>query len=211
MMRLRNVTLARDGNQVFRDLSLELTEARIGLIGSNGCGKSSLLRLLKGLLRPDAGVVETGGSCGLVFQNPDHQILFPSVMEELCFGMLEQGLALSEAQTKARELLAAHGLSAIQERATHELSDGQRQLLCLMSVLADGADILLLDEPCASLDRATTRQVMSMISGLPQQVLMASHHLDLLEDFDRVIWMESGRARMDGQPATVLAAYRAHC
>jgi biotin transport system ATP-binding protein len=69
----------------------------------------------------------------------------------------------------------------------------------------------LLDEPCASLDRATTRQVMSMISGLPQQVLMASHHLELLEDFDRVIWMASGRVRMDDLPGPVLAAYRAHC
>jgi biotin transport system ATP-binding protein len=211
MMRLRDVTLARDGNPVFREISLELTEARIGLIGSNGCGKSSMLRLLKGLLRPDAGSVETGGSCGLVFQNPDHQILFPTVMEELCFGMLEQGIDLSLAQSKAGELLAAHGLVAMQSRATHELSDGQKQLLCLMSVLADGADILLLDEPCASLDRATTRQVMSMISGLPQQVLMASHHLELLEDFDRVIWMASGRVRMDDLPGPVLAAYRAHC
>lgn len=211
MMRLRDVTLVRDGNPVFRDLSLELTEARIGLVGANGCGKSSLLRLVKGLLTPRSGSVATDGPCGLVFQNPDHQILFPTVMEELCFGLLEQGLDLSEAQTRAGELLAAHGLLAMQSQATHELSEGRKQLLCLLSVLADGAGILLLDEPCSSLDRATTRQVMSMIRGLSQQVLMASHHLELLEDFDRVIWMEEGRVRMDGAPEPVLAAYRAHC
>ena len=211
MMRLRDVTLVRDGNPVFQGLCLELAQARIGLIGANGCGKSSLLRLIKGLLQPQSGSVETDKPCGLVFQNPDHQILFPTVMEELCFGMLEQGLDLPAAQTRANALLQAHGLGAMGTQSTHELSEGRKQLLCLLSVLADGAGILLLDEPCSSLDRATTRQVMSVIRGLSQQVLMASHHLELLEDFDRVIWMEEGRVRMDGAPEPVLAAYRAHC
>jgi len=94
------------------------------------------------------------------------------------------------------------------DKAVHELSDGQKQLLCIFSVLVDGANIILMDEPCASLDYRSTRQVMDIIRRLPQQVIMATHHLELLEQFDRVIWLDQGKILGDGRAQSVIADYR---
>ncbi|MFM8631572.1 MAG: ATP-binding cassette domain-containing protein, partial [Betaproteobacteria bacterium] len=99
----------RDQTPVFAGLSLMLSESRIGLIGTNGSGKSSLLKLLKGLLIPDAGGVHSEPSTlGFVFQNPEHQLLFPTVMEELCFGLIEKGIPKPEAEKSARTLLSIY-------------------------------------------------------------------------------------------------------
>jgi len=89
-MELLRISLKRDQTDVFQSLSLTLPERRIGLIGPNGSGKSSLLKLIKGILTPDAGELRLPNQVGFVFQNPDHQLLFPTVMEELCFGLIEQ-------------------------------------------------------------------------------------------------------------------------
>ncbi len=208
-MELQDISLTRGDRQIFQGLSLRLSEQRIGLIGPNGSGKSSLLRLLKGLLLPDAGSVQRPASVGFVFQNPDHQLLFPTVMEELCFGRIERGEPPDHAAPFAKALLAQHDYSFLAEKATHELSDGQKQLLCIFSVLADGADAILFDEPCASLDLATTNAISKLISGLSQQVVLATHDLRLLENFERVIWLESGEVKMDASAVQVLPAYTA--
>ena len=207
-MELDRIFLTRDQNRVFNGLSLRLTEHRIGLIGANGSGKSSLLRLIKGLLVPDSGSVSISGSVGFVFQNPEHQLLFPTAMEELCFGLIEQGVLPEQAQQRAHDLLATHGYAHIADCATHELSDGQKQLLCIFSVILDGASTLLLDEPFASLDLKTTRNVMRFIATLPQQLVLATHDLELVNDFDRVIWLDEGVVRSDGPPSQVILAYR---
>jgi len=208
-MELQSISLARDQAPVFDGLSLLLSESRIGLIGANGAGKSSLLKLLKGLLIPDAGAVHSEPSAlGFVFQNPEHQLLFPTVMEELCFGLIEQGISKSEAEKSARTLLSRYHQEMLADKAVHELSDGQKQLLCIFSVLVDGANIILMDEPCASLDYRSTRQVMDIIRRLPQQVIMATHHLELLEQFDRVIWLDQGKILGDGRAQSVIADYR---
>lgn len=219
MLALQGLTLWRGDRTVFQNLSLHIRGQRTGLIGPNGSGKSSLLRLLQGLLRPEPGgqiaVHDAQGQAlasarfGLVFQNPDHQILFPTVMEELCFGRIEQGLPLAQAQAEARTLARAHGAEDLIGLATHELSDGQKQRVCILSVLADQPDFLLLDEPCASLDRATTRQIMAWLMTLPQPVLMASHSLELLENFDEVIWLENGVVAAQGAPTSLIPAYKA--
>jgi biotin transport system ATP-binding protein len=208
-MELIRISLQRDERQVFRDLSLQLSERRIGLIGANGSGKSSLLRLFKGLLLPTSGEVKNPYPTGFVFQNPDHQILFPTVMEELCFGLLEQGVDETKARDAATRLLTDHGYEALLKRATHELSDGQKQLVCIFSVLLDGAEWLLFDEPCAALDLRTTESVMQLISRLPQRLVMATHDLSLLENFDRVIWLDQGSIQADGAPHDVIPKYRA--
>ena len=206
-MELNRISLTRDQTVVFRDFSLTLNEPRIGLIGANGSGKSSLLRLMKGLLTPDAGEIHAHARVGFVFQNPEHQLLFPTVIEELCFGSIEQGQPESAARQHAMELMVRYGAQSLSAKATHELSDGQKQLVCIFSVLADGADCLLLDEPCASLDHAAKRQVMALLHALPQQVIMATHDVDLLTAFDRVIWLDAGAVRVDGAPAQVITAY----
>ena len=210
-MELDRISLARDQTQVFSGLTLALNEPRIGLIGPNGSGKSSLLRVIKGLLKPQSGQISgLPDQVGFVFQNPDHQILFPTVMEELCFGRTERGESAQGAEEAAKALLEQHGMAQLLNKATHELSDGQKQLICIFSVLMDGAQTLLLDEPCASLDQRTVQMVMRVIRALPQQVILATHDLSLIEDFDRVIWLESGRVNADGRPVDVISAYRAN-
>jgi energy-coupling factor transporter ATP-binding protein EcfA2 len=119
------------------------------------------------------------------------------------------GVSKLEAEQKAGALLAQYNLLQLKDKATHELSDGQKQLLCILSVLLDGAELLLFDEPCSSLDRKTTEFIMQVIAGLPIPVMMATHDLRLLKDFDRIIWLESGAVLHDGNAQTLIAAYEA--
>ena len=221
-IRFESVGLARGARTVFDGLDLVLAERRIGLIGPNGSGKSTLLRLINGLLLPDSGQVMVGGrptagrrrdlpaEVGFVFQNPDHQILFPTVGEEVGFGLAESGLGKREVAERVRMLLASHGCAGWEERAIHELSEGQKQLVCILAVIAPQPHVLLLDEPFASLDLPTRYALGARLAGLPQQIVMASHDLDLLSGFDRVIWLERGRVRAAGSPDGIVAAYRDH-
>ena len=216
---LEGVTLRRSNRTVFQDVSLQIAGRRVGVIGNNGSGKSSLLRLAAGLLMPDAGVVRVMGrptaegrpETGFLFQNPDHQILFPTVGEEVAFGLIEKGMDHAAAGVRARELLALHGCAGWEKRAVHELSEGQKQLVCLIAVLAAEPDVLLLDEPFSSLDLPTRYDFKDRLAGINQHILMASHYLDLLSDsgFDRVIWLDGGRVRANAPPESVIPAYRA--
>ncbi|MFN4089325.1 MAG: energy-coupling factor ABC transporter ATP-binding protein [Alphaproteobacteria bacterium] len=216
------VGLDRGGRRIFDGLDLRLSERRIGLVGDNGSGKSTLLRLINGLLLPDAGRVVVGGretaahrrtlpaEVGFVFQNPDHQILFPTVGEEVGFGLAESGRDRRAVATEVAALLAAHGCAGWEERAVHELSEGQKQLVCILAVVAPAPRFLLLDEPFSSLDLPTRWSLAARIAALPQRIVMASHDLDLFDGFERVVWLEQGRVRSDGAPGDVLAAYRRH-
>jgi len=220
--RLAAVELARGGRAVFRGLSLSLTERRIGLVGDNGSGKSTLLRLLNGLLLPDRGQVEVVGldsrrhrrrlpaHVGFVFQNVDHQIIFPTVREEIAFGPLEQGLDKAAAHAAAEALMARHGCAGWGDRAVEELSEGQKQLVCILSALASGPSLLLLDEPFSALDLPTRLALSAQLAGLDQQIIMASHDLSLFAGFDRLIWLDAGAVAADGAPAEVLERYEAH-
>jgi biotin transport system ATP-binding protein len=147
---------------------------------------------------------------GFVFQNPDHQIIFPTVGEEIAFGLIERGETTAQARRAAEDLLTRHGCAAWIDRAIHELSEGQKQLVCILAILATEPTILLLDEPFSSLDLPTRLSLSARLARLPQQILMVSHDLDLLLDFDRVLWLENGQVRADGAPARVLPEYRAH-
>jgi biotin transport system ATP-binding protein len=216
------VHLRRDGRTIFADLSLSLQERRIGLVGDNGSGKSTLLRLANGLLLPERGDVivngrrtkqargELSADVGFVFQNPDHQIIFPTVGEEIAFGLIEGGQTAAEARQAVQQLLAGHGCSGWIDRAVHDLSEGQKQLVCILAILATEPTVLLLDEPFSSLDLPTRLSLSARLMRLPQQIVMASHDLDLLRDFDRILWLENGQVRADGIPSQVLPDYRAH-
>ncbi len=218
-----NVSLSRGGAAVFTGLSLQLSEKRIGLIGNNGSGKSSLLRLVNGLLLPDSGKIALfgldtrdhrkalPGLAGFLFQNPDHQIVFPTIAEEIAFGLREKGQNAKQARDAAMALLAEHGHADWAGRPIHELSDGQKQLVCILAVTVTSPRLLLLDEPFSSLDLPTRHDLMNRLNTLPQHILMASHDLELLADFDRIIWLEGGTIFADGPPAQVLRAYREAC
>ena len=146
-MRITNLRLARQDRLVFEALSLQSKSHRLGLVGPNGAGKSSLLLAMQGLITAGEGEVELEGRPGFLFQNPDHQLLFPTVLEELCFGAQQQGRVSSKAspESRARALAQAHGAEHLLSLATHELSEGQKQLVCLLAVLMDAPDVLLLD------------------------------------------------------------------
>lgn len=217
-----DVEAERGGRVALALPAISLTERRIALIGDNGSGKSTLLRLANGLLQPSRGRVtvagldtvaqrrELPGVAGFIFQNPDHQLIFPTVGEEVAFGLTERGMAPAEARRQALALLARHGCDGWAERNVNDLSGGQRQLVCVLAVLATDPAVLLMDEPFSSLDLPTQLALARRIMALPQQIVMATHDLDLVADFERVIWLEAGRVRADGRPADLLPAYRAH-
>lgn len=218
---LDQVCLAMSGRQVLDDLSLALSEKRIGIVGLNGSGKSSLVRLLNGLRMPNSGSVRVFGAetrevqaalprfVGFVFQNPDHQAIFPTVEEEVAFGLTQIGIEKHESRRQAQAYLASHGCSHLAGKPFAELSEGQKQLICILAVLVMEPRLLVLDEPMSSLDGLATRRIQRLLDGLNQRIIMISHDLSLLRSYDRVLWLEGGRLRMDGAPADVLTAYEA--
>ena len=220
-LELRNVHLQRGHTQVFDSLSLELHETRIGLIGDNGAGKTSLLRLLCGLEIPDSGQVFSLGQdlhastnqrtrwVGMMFQNPDDQIIFPTVVEELALGLQGQGLHKKQAHAQARSFLHERGLQDWADRAVTSLSQGQRQHVCWLALLLAAPRSLLMDEPFASLDLPSQAQLSRDIAQAPQQVIVSTHLLDHVRHFTRVIWLQQGQVRADGEGHYVCAAYEA--
>jgi len=217
-----DVEVRHADRQVLAVSELCLAERRIGLIGDNGSGKSTMLRLMNGLARLTRGRVVVEGldtarhrkdlpaKVGFLFQNPDHQLIFPTVIEEIAFGPAERGISAPQARQQAMALLEQHGCADWAERNVNELSGGQKQLVCILALLATEPSTLLMDEPFASLDLPTRLVLFRRILALPQRIVMASHDFELLAEFDRVIWLDAGRIRLDGRPAEVLPAYRAH-
>ena len=209
-----------DGKSFFEGLSLQLNEKRIGLIGRNGSGKSTLSRLICGLTKPDEGKIEVNGvdvykdrqqairTIGLIFQNPDHQIIFPTVEEEIAFGLESLSGDKKLARSKAREFLAGFGRADWAERGTFTLSQGQRHLVCLMAILAMEPKVILLDEPFAGLDWPTTRRLYHWLEKLNQQLVLVTHDIEHLERYDRILWLEKGKLVADGTPGDILPAYR---
>lgn len=218
---LTDVRFDRAGRTVLGPLSWSAGEKRIGIVGRNGSGKSTLARLVMGLLKPDAGQLRVHGvdvfadrraalkTVGMIFQNPDHQIIFPTCEEEVAFGLTQMGQTKEHARAAARAALAAHGVGHWADTSTAALSQGQRHLLCLISVLAMTPKVLILDEPFAGLDIPTATRLHRRLMALEQQVVMITHDPSVLLDFDRVIWLEDGVIKHDGAAPDVLAAFSA--
>ncbi len=206
-MELKDIWARVGDRQVFQGLNLQSDARHIGLIGANGSGKSTLLRLLQGLILPEKGSIQLERPVGLVFQNPDHQILFPTVLEELTFGLTERGLSSSEAGLRAQELALHYDAMGLLNLATHELSAGQKTLVCILAVLLDQPSTLLLDESFSHLDFVSSRRMTRMVRECPARVILSTHQTHLLEDFDEVIWLDRGGVQMQGRPEDVLTAY----
>jgi biotin transport system ATP-binding protein len=215
------VRLRRGITTVFDGLNLRLDEPRIGLIGDNGAGKTSLFRLLCGLDAPEAGRVlldgtelhearaRRPGQVGLMFQNPDDQIIFPTVEEELALGLRPAGVPRREAMERARTLLAARGLADWAQRAVAGLSQGQRPQGGWRALKMAAPRVVLLDEPSASVARPGQARLARDIAAAGQQVLVSTHVLDHVRGFGRVLWLERGQVRGDGPGQEVCAAYEA--
>ena len=206
---------------VLRGINLRLTEHRIGIVGANGSGKSTLARMINGLVTPITGTVTVDGlnvarkgkevrkRVGFVFTNPDNQIVMPTVQEDVAFTLRRRGLTGEQIAERTAAALDRFGLTAHAEHPAHRLSGGQKQLLALAAVLVSEPAIVVADEPTTLLDARNARRISELLRTLDQQVVMVTHHLDLLEDFDRVIVIEEGEVVADGRPAEALSTYRA--
>ena len=220
-IQIEAVVLERGGQRVFDELTLSLNEQRIGIIGDNGAGKSSLLRMIAGLEQPSRGRVRVHGhdaktdrsslhqQVGLMFQNPDDQVICPTVEEELGFTLSARGLARRQAREEARAFLARHGLHDWGTRAIAELSQGQRQQVCLMALQIGRPTTLLLDEPFASLDLPSQKRLARQILASSQQLIFSTHVLEQVRDFERVLWLDKGQVRADGAGREICEAYHA--
>ncbi len=216
---LDDVSYAPEGVPVLRGLSLCASERRIGVVGRNGSGKTSLARLLSGLTAPTTGRVRIAGvdvakdrkaalrQVGILFQNPDHQIIFPTVEEEISFGLTQLGQSATDAARTTADILEQFGRAHWARAAIHHLSQGQRQLVCLMAILAMQPRLIILDEPYAGLDIPTTLHLKRVLSGLDAHLVHITHDPAHLSRYDRVIWIDEGRIVDDGAAGPVTAAF----
>ena len=207
--------------KIIEDLSLSITEKRVGFIGRNGSGKTTLLRILAGLQELNNGKVLIDGTevakkrkeaikkVGIIFQNPDHQIIFPTVGEELRFGLTQLGLTKNEADLKVIACLKKYDKVDWFERSISTLSQGQKHLVCLLSVLLMKPRVLLLDEPFTGIDIPTQLKLEHYLSSLKQTIIHVSHMPETFADYQRLIWMDEGVVQADGTPKTVIKKYRA--
>jgi biotin transport system ATP-binding protein len=206
---------------VLADIDLHLTERRIGLVGANGSGKSTFARLLNGLVVPTTGSVLVDGldtrahvrevrrRVGFVFQDPDAQIVYPTVAEDVAYGLENQGVPAAERAERVAEVLERYGLAGHADHPAHLLSGGQKQLLAIAGVLVMRPARIVFDEPTTLLDLVNTRRVAQLVEDLEQQVVVVTHDLDLLHGFDRVLVIDDGRVVTDGPPDSSVSAYRA--
>jgi biotin transport system ATP-binding protein len=217
---LRGVGHRYGDRVVLAGIDLTLTEARIGVVGANGSGKSTFARLLNGLVVPDEGTVLVDGldtrtqvravrrRVGFVFQDPDAQIVHPTVAEDAGYGLENQGVPPAERTARVAEVLERHGLAGHADHPAHLLSGGQKQLLAIAGVLVMRPARVVFDEPTTLLDLVNARRIGELVAGLDQQVVVVTHQLDLLDGFDRVLVVDGGRVVADDAPAPALAAYR---
>ncbi|WP_082557020.1 energy-coupling factor ABC transporter ATP-binding protein [Modestobacter sp. Leaf380] len=218
---LHGVGHAYGERTVLTDLTLTLHEQRVGVVGANGSGKSTFARLLNGLVVPTDGEVLVDGlstatqlravrrRVGFVFQDPDAQIVHPTVAEDVAYGLQNQGVPAAERDARVADALVRFGLDGHADHPAHLLSGGQKQLLAIAGVLVMRPARVVFDEPTTLLDLLNTRRVAELIGGLAEQVVVVTHDLDLLTDFDRVLVVDRGRVVADDVPAPALAAYRA--
>lgn len=197
LLRLEDVCFAYSPERSVLDgmsLALEPGE-RLGLIGPNGCGKTTLLHIMMGLVHPHRGTVEILGrprveesdftevrrEVGLLFQDSDDQLFCPTVHEDVAFGPFNLGLSHAEVHKVVHETLDMLGLSDFEGRITYQLSHGQRRLVALATILAMKPKILLLDEPTSGLDEEHEARLTNILLELPQEMIIVSHNAPFLE------------------------------
>lgn len=193
------------GETVLKSCSLNVPKGEFWmLLGTNGSGKSTLLRLLAGLLRPQSGEIKIVGPAGFVFQNPDHQLVMPTVGADVAFGLVEQKLSLKEIRQRVEEALAAVNLWPLQRRPIYALSGGQKQRVAIAGALARRCAVLLFDEPTALLDPDTqldlVAQVRRLVNSEGITALWVTHRLDELNYCDGAFLLERGHVVDRGDP-----------
>ncbi|MEL7034130.1 MAG: energy-coupling factor ABC transporter ATP-binding protein [Cyanobacteria bacterium J06592_8] len=193
------------GAQVLKSCSLTVPQGEFWmLLGTNGSGKSTLLRLLADLLSPGSGEITIDGRVGFVFQNPDHQLVMPSVGADVAFGLVEDRLPLTEIHQRVTDALSAVKLEELQRRPIYALSGGQKQRIAIAGALARQCQVLLFDEPTALLDPDSQQdlvdQVRSLVKSRGITALWVTHRLNELDYCDGAFLLSGGQVVAQGDP-----------
>ena len=216
---ITDVSYQINGTAILQAVSFESVAKRIAILGRNGSGKSTLSRLICGLDQPSQGTIRIDNidvykdrraaldMIGMIFQNPDHQIIFPTVIEEMKFGLTQMGFDKFEADRRAMAYLKTFGKADWRDRAISTLSQGQKKLLCLMAILAMEPKVIILDEPLAALDIPTQRQLTEILQSLPQTLVYITHDTAPIQDYDVAIWLDQGKIVETGSPETLLPKF----
>jgi cobalt transport protein ATP-binding subunit len=209
-----------DGFEALRGVDLRIGNGeKVALVGPNGAGKSTLMLQLNGTLRPAHGSVRVAGlsvtketirrvraEVGLVFQDPDDQLFSPTVFDDVAFGPLHMGLSADEVHRRVERALAAVGMAAFAHRVPHRMSLGQRKRVALATVLSMNPSILVFDEPSAGLDPRGRRELIALLRGLDQTMLVSTHDMRLVaEVFPRTVVVDDGQIVADGPTDRILA------
>jgi energy-coupling factor transport system ATP-binding protein len=193
----------------------------VGVVGPNGGGKSTLVRLLNGLLRPDSGRIRVSGHdpatepfevrkhLGVLFQNPENGLVAPFVEDDVAFGLENLGVPREEMRERVARAIRAVGLEGYERREPHTLSGGEKQRVALAGLLAVEPEILVLDEPTSMLDAAGRREVLERLEALRAEktVLHVTHHLEELLHADRILVLNGGGLVADESPERLLSDY----
>ena len=197
-----------DGFEALHGVDLRVARGeKVALVGPNGAGESTLMLHLNGIHAPSHGTVRIGGTrvdrttvrqiraeVGLVFQDPDDQLFSPTVFEDVAFGPIHMGIATDEIHDRVERALGAVGMRGLERRLPHRLSLGQRKRVALATVLTMDPSVLVFDEPSAGLDPRGRRDLIRLLAGLEQTLLVSTHDMRLVaEVFGRTVVMDDGR------------------
>ena len=219
MIAFQNVSFSYDGTvPVVEDLSFSISSGEsVGLIGANGAGKSTIMKLMLGLLTGQ-GKIFVGDlemnkqnlpkirqTVGFVLQDSDNQMFMPTVYEDMIFGPRNYGLTKEQAEARVDRVLNQLGLAEQKHRYNHKISRGEKRMAAIATILAMEPEVILMDEPSTALDPVNRRTVINTIHQLPQTKLIASHDLDMILDTcQRVILLSRGKIVADGSADAIL-------
>ena len=220
MIEFQHVSFSYEKDRpVIEDLSFRIERGEsVGLIGANGAGKSTVMKLLLGLLSGEGKILVDGievnraslsavrRRLGFVLQNSDNQMFMPTVYEDMIFAPLNYGLSREEAERRVDAVLQQLGLQELKHRHNHRISGGEKRMAAIATILAMEPEVILMDEPSSALDPCNRRLVINTIRALPQTKLITSHDLDMILDTcRRVILLDRGRIVADGPADEILA------
>ena len=218
MIEFQNVSFSYGEAPVVENLTFSIKKGEtVGLIGANGAGKSTIMKLMLGLIT-GSGEIKVDGlpvcrenlaevrrKIGFVLQDSDNQMFMPTVYEDMIFGPRNYGLSREETEKRVDAVLAQLGLQSLKHRHNHKISGGEKRMAAIATILAMEPEMILMDEPSTALDPVNRRTVINTINRLPQTKLIASHDLDMILDTcQRVILLSHGAIVADGDAETIL-------